>query len=113
MSKSDYAENKVLDWCVGRSISPITPYIALFSAAPSDTGGGTEPTGIASYARKLTSGSDWATSSAGSVSNIVNLDFTQASANYPAPITHWGIFDAASGGNLIRWAALTTPRSFA
>lgn len=110
MSKSNYAENKVLDWCVGRPAATITPYLALFTAAPGETGGGTEVTGGA-YARKATTGTDWAASANGSVSNTAIIDFATATGNYPAQVTHFGIFDALSGGNLIRYAALSTPRT--
>lgn len=110
MSKSDYAENKVLDWCVGRAVSTITAYVALYTAAPSDSGGGTEVTG-AGYARKATVTGDWTTASGGSISNAATLDFPAATANYPAAVTHFGILDAATSGNLIRWAALSASKT--
>jgi hypothetical protein len=112
MTKTDYAENKVLDWCVGRSLAPISAYVALFTAAPSDTAPGTEVVG-SGYTRKLTAPTDWTAAAAGSISNAVNLDFPSATSNYSAPVTHFGIMDAATGGNLLRWAALSAPRSFA
>ena len=42
---SDYLEDKVLDHVFGGSAytAPGTLYVGLFTAAPSDTGGGTEP----------------------------------------------------------------------
>jgi hypothetical protein len=110
MTKTDFAENKTLDWCVGRTISPITAYVALYTAAPSDAGGGTEVTG-ASYARAATATADWDVPAAGSVANVNAIAFPRATGAYPAPATHWGIVDAVSGGNLVRWAALTTPKT--
>ena len=50
---SDYLEDKVLDHVFGGTsyTAPGTLYVALFTAAPSDSGGGTECSG-GSYARK-------------------------------------------------------------
>lgn len=110
MSKTDYAENKVLDLLNGKAAFSLpTVYLALFTAAPSDAGGGTEVSG-GSYARKATAASDWTAASAGSSSNATVLSFPAASANW-GTVTHWATFDAASGGNMLRWGALTTSKT--
>lgn len=111
MSKSDYLELEVLKWCTGQANAlgtAATPWLALYTAAPSDAGGGTEVTG-GSYARQNTSGK-WAAPSAGSVASNATVAFTTASANW-GTVTHAGIFDASSGGNLLRWGALTASRT--
>jgi hypothetical protein len=106
VSKSDYLEVEVLKWCTGQvnalGTAP-TPYIALYTANPSDAGGGTEVTG-GSYAR-VSSAGKWAAPSAGSVSNNAEIAFATASAGW-GTVTAFGLFDAVSGGNLLRWAAL-------
>jgi len=53
MSFSDYLETKVLDHVFAgvAYTAPGTHYVALFTAAPSDSGGGTEVSGGA-YARQ-------------------------------------------------------------
>lgn len=112
MSKSDYAENKTLDWCTGKADPPTSigaRYVALFTAAPSDTGGGTEVTGGA-YARKSTAAADWNTAATGSTSNANAITFVTATASW-GTATHWGVFDAATAGNLIRWAVLTNSKT--
>ena len=50
---SDYLEDKVLNHVFGGTAytAPSTLYVGLYTAAPSDTGGGTEVSG-GSYARK-------------------------------------------------------------
>ena len=121
---TDYAENKVTDalWRGQALGAPATWYVALFSAAPSDTGGGTELSGN-SYARVAVTASTaaWAgTQSAGSTtassgtsgttSNNAAITFPTASGAWSAA-THWGIFDASSAGNLWIWAALTTAKT--
>jgi len=47
MSKSDYLEGKVLDHLLGRTTytAPATVYVALYTSAPTDSGGGTEVSG--------------------------------------------------------------------
>ena len=107
---SDYAENKVLDHIVGKtSFTLPTAYVALFSAAPTDAGGGTELSG-SGYARVTTAGSDWDAAAAGAIANAAILTFPTATANW-AQATHFGIYDAATVGNLLGWAALTTAKT--
>lgn len=110
MSKSDYAENKINELLVGKTAFTLpTAYVALFTAAPSDAGGGTEVTG-GSYARKSTAGADWAASSGGSIQNANAITFPAATAPW-GTVTHFGVFDAASAGNLLFWAALTASKA--
>jgi len=110
---SDFLENKLLDHVLGATsyTAPGTIYTALFTAAPSDTGGGTEVTG-GSYARvgKTNNGTNFPAASGGSKSNGTDIDFGTATANW-GTVTHVGIFDAASAGNLLFWGALTTTRT--
>ena len=74
-SKSDYAELKVLELLVGKTaFSTPTAYVALYTATPSDSGGGTEVSG-GSYARKSTAGSDWNAAASGSISNANAITF--------------------------------------
>ena len=109
-SFSDYTENLVLTWLFTNSSAtrPTAWYVGLFTAAPSDTGGGTEVTGNA-YARVVTgtiSGSGTATT----FSNAAAIEFAAASGGNWGTIGWAGVFDAATGGNLLAWAPLTTSR---
>jgi hypothetical protein len=120
---SDYLENKLIDH-VFRNTSytiPSTIYVGLLTAAPSDSGGGTEVSG-GSYARvqvgpsvsawESTNGTTSGASSGtgGLTSNDAAITFPTPSANWGS-ITHFGIFDAVSSGNLLFWGALTTPKT--
>lgn len=111
MGKTDYLENALLNHVLRNTpyTSPTTVYVGLLSAAPSDSTPGTEFSGNA-YARKaVTFGAPGAvgTGSAGTVSNSAEVQFDTATPNGWGTATHFGIYDAASGGNLLRWAALT------
>jgi hypothetical protein len=110
-SFSDYTENLVLTWLFTNSTAtrPTAWYVGLFTAAPSDTGGGTEVTGNA-YARVATgtiSGSGTATT----FTNAAAIEFAAASGGNWGSVGWAAIFDASTSGNMLAWAPLTTART--
>lgn len=109
--KSDYLENKILDHILGNTAfsPPATLYFGLYTAAPTDAGGGTEVTG-GSYARvgMTNNTTNFPNASGGSKSNGADIAFPTATAGW-GTVTHVGVFDAASAGNLLYWAPLTSP----
>lgn len=123
-AKADYLENKLLDFFLrGQAYTPpATVYVALFTASPSDSGGGTEVSG-GSYARVAVSCSlaNWAgTQAAGSTtasSGTGGTTSNNGTITFPAPTASWGsvtafgAFDASTGGNLLFYAALATPKT--
>lgn len=120
---SDYLENKIIDHLFRAATwaKPTLNYIALFTSAPSDSGGGTEVTG-GSYARVALNPSDtnWtatqggtsgnSSGTGGQTSNAVAITFPAPTADWGV-ITHWAICDASSAGNRIVWDALTASRT--
>lgn len=108
MSFSNFLENELLDhvFAPAAYTAPSTVYVALYTAAPSDTGGGTEVSG-GSYARTACS---FGTASGGSIANDAACTFPQATASW-GTVTHFGVFDAQSAGNLLAWNALTTSKA--
>jgi hypothetical protein len=115
MSKSTDLEQKILKHETGHATwtRAATEYFALFTAAPNDDGGGTEVSGNG-YQRKgmVNDGTLWTDPVAGTTDNAVGIEFTAPTGSW-GTVTHWAKFDAASGGNMIRWGALTTPRLIA
>ena len=131
---TDYLENKLIDWffraqaigITGASAAagtgPTSLYYGLFTAAPSDTGGGTEVSGgsyarvtvassLANYAGTQSSGSTTASSGTGGLtSNNGTITFPAPTANWGS-VTHFGVFDASSGGNLLIHGALTVAKT--
>ena len=119
---SNYLENQLVDHILrGQTFSATSPanvFVALYTSAPSDTGGGTEVTG-GSYARASVPRSlaAWAgTQSAGSTtasSGTGGLTSNNTTITVPTPtaswgiVTHFGIFDAVTGGNLLFHGSLT------
>lgn len=108
---SDYLETQILThlFRTGSWTKPAALWVALFTAAPSDAGGGTEVSG-GGYARVNLPPLDanWAAPTAGNglTSNLVAITFPAPTANW-GTVTHFGIFDASSAGNLLIWDALT------
>lgn len=107
---SDYAEKLVLDWLMttGSATRPTSWYVALYTAAPSDSGGGTELSGNG-YSRQSATFAA-ASSPGGTTSNTGALTYTASGGNW-GTITHLGIFDASTSGNLIWYGALTTSKT--
>ena len=105
---SDYLENKLLDHTLGTAsyTAPSSVYVALFTAAPSDSGGGTEVSG-SGYSRQETA---FAAASGGSASNTGTETFTASGGNW-GEVTHIGIFDASSSGNLLYWTPLDASKT--
>lgn len=122
---SDYLANKLIDFIFrGQAFTfPATLHAALFTAAPSNSGGGTEVGGGVNYARVAITGSlaNWSgtqapgttvasTGTGGQISNNVGI-------TYGVPSGSWGtlgwvaFYDAGSGGNLIFWAALSSAKT--
>lgn len=106
---SDYLENKLLDhtFKTASFTQPTNLYVALFTAAPSDSGGGTEVSGT-SYARTVCN--TWDAASGGAIANTGAVTFPTAGGSW-GTVTHFGIFDASSAGNLIAWGALATSKT--
>ena len=109
---SDYAEKLLLDFLMttGTATRPTNWYVALFTAAPNDAGGGTEVS-AGGYRRKTVAFSA-AASPGGTTSNSGEVSFTASGGDY-GTVTHMGIFDASSSGNLLWHGALTASKAVA
>lgn len=106
---SDYLEDKVLEHVFGGNAysAPSTLYVALYTVAPTDTGGGTEVTG-GSYARQSGAFTVSGTNPT-QASNSAAIEYPTATANY-GTVVAVGIFDASSSGNLLAYANLTASK---
>jgi len=110
-SFANYWENEILDHLFGKgSYTPPTIYVGLSTADPSDDASGlAEPSGN-SYARVSTSGADWNIASGGTIDNANEITFPQASGNW-GTLTHFALFDAASGGNMLAHGPLSISKT--
>ncbi|RLP97309.1 hypothetical protein QT235_03135 [Geobacillus stearothermophilus] len=105
---SNYLENALIN-AVLRNIpytSPAAVYLALYTSDPTDANTGTEVTGGSYQRQQITFGAP----NNGMVSNSNEILFPVATANW-GTVTHIGILDAATGGNLLFYGAVTTPKT--
>lgn len=121
---SDYLENQLIDHILRAqtfsSTSPANLYVGLYTAAPSDSGGGTEVSGNA-YARVAVTRAlaSWAATQGGSTASTGTTGVTSnlAAITFPIPtgswgtVTHFGIFDQTTTGNLLFHGALTVSQT--
>lgn len=105
---SNYLENKLLDHVL-RNVSytsPTTVYVGLYTSDPGDDNTGTEVSG-GSYARQILSVT---TATGGIVTSSADITFPQATGSW-GTISHIGLLDALSAGNLLMHTALTTSKT--
>jgi len=131
---SDSFENKLIDFLLraqalgvtgataAAGSGPATVHVGLFTANPTDSTAGTEVT-LGAYARVAVTSSlaNWAgtqgagttvasSGTGGTTSNNVAITFPAPTANWGI-ITGHGVFDAATGGNLLFYGALTANKT--
>lgn len=113
---SVYLDNKIIDHLFkGTSFSTPTKYLALFtSSAGLDTNATSTwaskelPSTAGSYARLALPNTIWSAAASGSTSNTSELSYSVATSTW-GTVTHIGIMDAATGGNVLAWGALANP----
>lgn len=107
MSKTNYLETQVLNHVL-RNVAYTPPsaiYVGLFTALPTDSGGGTEVSGGA-YARQPVT---FTVPSPDTVSNTAVVTFPTASADWGL-IVGFALFDAVTAGNMLYYTTLGTNR---
>jgi hypothetical protein len=120
---SNSLENKLIDhvFRAATFAKPAALHVSLHTADPTDAGTGAEVTGGA-YARAALAPSDtnWTATqggTSGASSGTGGQTANAVAVTFPAPtaawgvVTHFGIWDAASAGNLLFQGALTTPKT--
>lgn len=107
---SDYLENEILDHILGTGAytMPTTVYVGLSTGSFGDDNSGTELTGN-NYARVSAA---FSAAASGTTSNSAAIEFAAATGSWGS-VSHFGIFDAASAGNLLIHGAFTTAKTIA
>lgn len=105
---SNYLENALINATLRATTftSPAAVYVSLHTADPTDAGSGTEVSG-GSYARKSAT---FASPSNGASATSADVTFDQATGSW-GTITHIGIWDALTTGNLLYHTPLTTSKT--
>lgn len=109
MSFSNYSEEKIANWLRGNAAMPAqtSPYLALFSDNPGDNDTGTEVTtqinASGRVALSLSAPTD------GVMANSSEINF--GNSENDVTVTHYGIYDAQTNGNLLASGALASPKT--
>ena len=109
MSFTNFLETEILDHVFAGAAytAPSTLYLGLFTGAPGEAGGGTELSGSA-YVRKAVA----FTTSGDTTSNNAAVEFPTATGSW-GTVTHVGVFDALTSGNLMVYATLSASKAVA
>jgi hypothetical protein len=108
LAKSTAVRNSVLDAILGtgQTLSAATLYLALYTVAPTEDGGGTEVTG-GSYARLSVSNVDatFPTAVGGSKANAITLAMATPTAPW-GTVVAFALHDHATNDSIILWGLL-------
>ena len=105
---SDFLENALINATLRNTTytSPAVVYVGLFTTDPTDANVGTEVTG-GSYARQSAS---FGAPSNGSSTTDADITFPTATGDW-GTVTHFGIYDAATTGNLLYHGVLNNSKT--
>lgn len=105
---SNYLENALVNATLRNTsyTSPATVYVALFTTDPTDAASGTEVTG-GSYARTSVA---FAAPSNGAAASSADCTFPTCTSTW-GTVSHIGIFDASTAGNLLYHTPLDTSKT--
>ena len=109
MSFSNFLETEILDHFFGAAAytAPGTMHLALFTSNPAEDASGTEvTTSGTAYARQTVA----FTVSGNTASNTGAVEYPTATATF-GTVSHVGVMDASTGGNLMAYAALTSSKT--
>ena len=108
MSLTNYGEDQVLTmFKENMDQSSNFYYLALFTGDPGETGSTEDEVSGGSYARQPVSFDE---PDGGTMVSADDIEFPAATAAW-GTVTHWGLCDAATSGNVWWTGAITTPKS--
>ncbi len=105
---SDYLENEILDHILGTGsyTMPSSVYVGLSTSSFNDDNSGTELSG-SGYTRKVAT---FAAAASGTTSNNAAVEFPAATGSW-GDVSHFGLFDASSSGNLLIHGAFSVSKT--
>lgn len=105
---SNFLENALINATLRNTAytSPTSVFVGLFLTDPTDAGSGTEVSG-GSYAREVAT---FAAPTNGVSATNADVQFAQCTATW-GTVTHFGIFDALTTGNLLYHGSLTASKT--
>lgn len=103
--KTTYLKNKLLEHITGKTTytKPTNTYIGLLTDDPTVSGNSTAEVYGGSYARQQVT---WGTAANGLIKNTALITFP---AMPSGTIKYWGVYDAATNGNLLEYFPFEVP----
>lgn len=116
---SNYTENNIVNALLRGTVFPVPAkqYISLHTSNPGEAGGNEVSTAAwPAYARQDAAvggavDSGWSAPSDGTCTNAKQITYPSNNGAGPITVTHWALYDAPTGGNLLVYAPLTTSRT--
>ncbi len=110
-SFSNYLANNILNHAFGKSDYSLPQvYVGLLSHEPDEDGTSVSEPNTPSYTRSVANASSWDTAFEGAIENISNIIFPMACESW-GKITHFALFDAGSGGNMLAYGILSPSKT--
>lgn len=113
-SKTDSLESRLLDHIFKGGATPALSalsqvWVAMFTAVPSDSSGGTEVTiGSFGYARQAVAAAGWNhTAGSNTVTNANEIAYNAVTGS-AYTVVGWAIMDALTAGNMLYWGDCTS-----
>ena len=107
-SISDFLENELLDHIFNAAYSsPANVFLGLSTADPLDTGAGLSEPAAGAYSRVTIT---FSTAASRAIAQKAKVTFSQATGSW-GTLTHWGLFDTVSGGNMLAHGSLTVSKA--
>ena len=110
MSASNYLETSILNCFLGYNFSKSSVYLALFKTPASETSGGEEPSDPQYERQRITFSNPVQPSSAPAYITNENRILSKAANASWGNIVGYGLFDAKTGGNLLIYGQLDSPK---
>ena len=107
---SNYLEEQILNhFFRGENVPSPTTWLALYISDPTEADIGAEIQGGAYERMEVTFAEPQQIEGKGTIGNDIAVYFPTATENWGI-ISHWGIRDAQTGGNLLTYGAVPTPK---
>jgi hypothetical protein len=116
---SNYTETNIVNALLRGTTFPVPTkqYISLHTSNPGESGGNEVSTTVwPAYTRQdAAMGGEveegWTEPDDGASTNAKQILYPSNNGAGPVTVTHWALYDAATGGNLLVYAPLTTTRT--
>lgn len=110
---SNYTQNAILNWLKGSAMptAPSALYVALFNGDPTDAGSGGDDVTTDIRPEGRVTATFGAVTGNTSIANSAEVDFGASAGT--ATVSHFAVYDAEEGGNMLGSAALASSQSVA